>query len=112
MKDADERADAEGAVRRWTAEVVVLPKEGVSDPEGQAILGGLKGLGFSEVRSVRAGRMFRVVVVAADRPAASAAVEAMCRRLLANPVIERYAVRLDEPAVGSDDGSSPSEPDR
>jgi phosphoribosylformylglycinamidine synthase len=79
---------------RWTVEVVVLPKEGVNDPEGEAILGGLRNLGHETVDEVRAGRLMRLTVAAPDLAAAQAEVELMCERLLANPVIERYHIRL------------------
>lgn len=79
---------------RWLADVVVLPKEGVNDPEGEAILGGLRGLEYVGVESVRAGRFFRVAVSAATRAEAEADVVGMCDRLLANPVIEQYRVTV------------------
>lgn len=98
----------DAAAQRWAAEVIVMPKEGVSDPEGEAILGGLRGLGYDAVRSVRAGRLFRVELVATDRAMARAAVEEMCQRLLANPVIERYDVRLEESPPRDDDRVPPA----
>lgn len=79
---------------RWLAEVVVLPKEGVNDPEGEAILGGLRGLEYEGIESVRAGRFFRVALHAASRAEAEAEVAGMCDRLLANPVIEQYRVTV------------------
>lgn len=79
----------------WTAEVVVFPKLGVNDPEGSAIRGGLDSLGYSQVTEVRSGRYFELDLTASDADAAALAVEQMCDRLLANPVIEayRYALR-------------------
>jgi len=91
---------------RWQVEVVVLPKEGVNDPEGEAIRGGLRGLGYDGVEAVRAGRMFRLVVRAEHAAAAAAAVGEMCDRLLANPVIERYAVGVVGRAEGGEDGGA------
>lgn len=76
----------------WQVEVVVLPKRGVNDPEGESILGGLRGLGYGTVGRVRAGRVFQLLVDAPDAAAARAAVVEMCDRLLANPVIETYEV--------------------
>jgi len=87
-------AQSEGKTARWLAEVVVVPKPGVSDPEGSAILGGLHQLGFEGVRGVRAGRFFEVEVEAEDEAAARSALAAMCDRLLANPVIEAYQVEV------------------
>lgn len=76
----------------WRVEVVVLPKSGVNDPEGESIRGGLRGLGFGQVERVRAGRVFQLLVDAPDPTAAREAVVEMCERLLANPVIETYEV--------------------
>jgi len=79
----------------WTAEIVVTPKQGVNDPEGTAILSGLVALGYDHVSRVRAGRYFEVVLTANNAGTAATAVEQMCDRLIANPVIEayRYALR-------------------
>jgi phosphoribosylformylglycinamidine synthase len=73
---------------RWLAEVHVRLRPGIADPEGQTIAGGLRALGFSGVADVRAGKLLRLTFEAADRGAAEAAVAQMCRRLLANPVME------------------------
>ena len=71
-------------------------KPSVNDAPGLSIMGGLHALGFDEVQSVRAGKLFQVRLTASDRSAAEAAVERMCAQLLANPVIERYTFSLDE----------------
>jgi phosphoribosylformylglycinamidine synthase subunit PurS len=73
---------------RWTADVHVRLRPGIADPEGQTIAGGLRSLGFASVAEVRAGKLLRVTFEADDREAAEAMVDAMCRRLLANPVME------------------------
>jgi phosphoribosylformylglycinamidine synthase subunit PurS len=78
----------------WLAEVRVLLKPSVNDPPGQSIRGGLHALGFREVASVRAGKLMLVRLEAPDRATAEARVERMCAQLLANPVIEEYAVSL------------------
>jgi phosphoribosylformylglycinamidine synthase len=72
------------------ARIHVTLKPGVNDPQGLAIAGGLRQLGFAGVEGVRAGRYLEVQLEAPDQGAAGQAVEAMCQRLLANPVIERY----------------------
>ena len=76
------------------ARIHVTLKPGVNDPQGLAIAGGLRQLGFAGVEGVRAGRYLEVQLEAPDRGAAGQAVEAMCQRLLANPVIERYDYEL------------------
>jgi phosphoribosylformylglycinamidine synthase len=94
--------------RRWTAEVVVVPKAGVNDPEGEAIRNGLRALGHAGVEQVRAGRFFRIELAAPDAATAAAEVTEMCERLLANPVIETFSVQgvaeVAELAAGSGRG--------
>ena len=73
---------------RWMADVHVRLQSGIADPEGQTIAGGLRSLGFASVGEVRAGKLLRISFEAPDREAAEEAVATMCRRLLANPVME------------------------
>jgi phosphoribosylformylglycinamidine synthase len=73
---------------RWLAEVHVRLRPGIADPEGQTIAGGLRSLGFDTVSEVRAGKLLRVAFASDDRAGAEAALTEMCRRLLANPVME------------------------
>ena len=75
---------------RWRAEVRVTFRDGIADPEGTTVLGGLRALGFGEVADVRAGKLLVLTLEAADRERARARVDEACRRLLANPVMERY----------------------
>ncbi|HEY3111637.1 MAG TPA: phosphoribosylformylglycinamidine synthase subunit PurS [Chloroflexota bacterium] len=79
----------------WLARVYVTLKPTVNDPQGLAIRGGLHHLGFAAVESVRAGKYLEVRVAAAEEAAAREQVEAMCRQLLANPVIEEYRFELE-----------------
>lgn len=78
----------------WIAQVRVVLKPAVNDPQGLAIRGGLHQLGFDDVASVRAGKFFEIRLAADDRGTAEQAVHDMCRRLLANPVIEDYSFEL------------------
>ncbi|HET6744760.1 MAG TPA: phosphoribosylformylglycinamidine synthase subunit PurS [Candidatus Limnocylindria bacterium] len=73
---------------RWLAEVHVRLRPGIADPEGQTIAGGLQSLGYTSVEEVRSGKLLRVTFTAADHADAEANVAGMCRRLLANPVME------------------------
>lgn len=86
---------------RWLAEVHVRLRPGIADPEGQTIAGGLRSLGFDGVMEVRAGKLLRLSFEAPDREAAEIAVVEMCRRLLANPVMETadWELRADEAAA-------------
>jgi phosphoribosylformylglycinamidine synthase len=78
----------------WDVDVVVMPKAGVNDPEGEAILGGLKMLGYGDVHRVRSGKTIRLQVAAADEARANARASEMADRLLANPVIEVFEVTV------------------
>lgn len=76
------------------ARVTVTLKSGVLDPQGQAITGSLKSLGFDGVSGVRQGKIFDLEMGDADPADARLALAAMCERLLANTVIENYAIEL------------------
>lgn len=76
------------------ARVVVTLKNGVLDPQGKAIEGALASLGFDGVGEVRVGKVIDLELKATDRTAAAAEVKAMCERLLANTVIENFAIEF------------------
>ena len=76
------------------ARVEVTLKSGVLDPQGEAVRHALGSLGFEGVGEVRIGKVIEVDLSATDPEAARAEVEAMCRKLLANTVIENYAVEI------------------
>ena len=78
------------------ATVLVRPKQGILDPQGQAVESSLRQLGFS-VDGARIGRVVDLDVDADDAAAARAEVERMCEQLLANPLIESYEIELAEP---------------
>jgi phosphoribosylformylglycinamidine synthase len=75
------------------ATVLVRPKEGLLDPQGQAVGSALGLLGF-EVGSARVGKVIDLEVDAPDAAAARAQVEKMCEQLLANPLMESYEVEI------------------
>ena len=77
---------------RFAFAVNVLPKDGILDPQGRAVEGSLGHLGVSGVSAVRVGRRVELTVDAADESAARAVVERLAGELLANPLIEAYAV--------------------
>ncbi|MDK2817406.1 MAG: phosphoribosylformylglycinamidine synthase subunit PurS [Moorella sp. (in: firmicutes)] len=80
------------------AKIYVTLKPGVLDPQGEAVMGGLKAMGYEGVTAVRVGKYLEVQLDLDDRQEAGRQVEEMCRRLLANPVIEQYRFTLEEPA--------------
>ena len=81
----------------YVARVNVMPKDGISDPQGQTIEQALPALGFEGVSDVRMGKTITLRVDASSAEHALARVEEMCERLLANTVIERYDVVLEAP---------------
>jgi phosphoribosylformylglycinamidine synthase PurS subunit len=76
------------------ATVLVRPKAGILDPQGQAVESSLRQLGFP-VADARVGRVVDLEVEARDAAAARAEVERMCEQLLANPLIESYEIELE-----------------
>ena len=76
------------------ARVEVSFRDGVLDPEAQAIGKALGQLGFAGVRGVRKTKVIELELESADRASAEADVRAMCERLLANPVIETYRIEV------------------
>jgi phosphoribosylformylglycinamidine synthase subunit PurS len=76
------------------ARVHVMLKDGVLDPQGEAVRHALGTLGFTGVEAVRQGKVIELDLAATDRDAAEAEVRAMCDRLLANTVIEKYTVEM------------------
>jgi phosphoribosylformylglycinamidine synthase len=80
----------------YLARVYVTLKPTVNDPQGLTIRGALHSLGFADVESVRAGKYLEVSLAAKDRKKAEKQLTEMCRKLLANPVIEDYRFELEE----------------
>lgn len=78
------------------AKVHVTLKPGVLDPQGKAVAHALVQLGFDGVSGVRQGKVLEIDLAESDRARARHAVEAMCEKLLANTVIENYAIELDD----------------
>lgn len=76
------------------ARVFVTLKNGVLDPQGKAIGHALTGLGFSGIGEVRQGKLIDIDLAETDEAKARAEVEAMCQKLLANTVIEKYEIEL------------------
>jgi len=77
------------------ARVFVTLKSGVLDPQGKAIHHALQGLGFDQVHDVRAGKLIELELADGTEPSA---IEEMCRKLLANTVIENFRIEQGEQA--------------
>ncbi|MBO0739341.1 MAG: phosphoribosylformylglycinamidine synthase subunit PurS [Alphaproteobacteria bacterium] len=76
------------------ARIHVRLKPGLLDPQGKAIANALAGLGFTGIGEVRQGKLIELDLAETDPARAGQTVEAMCRQLLANPVIEDYSIEL------------------
>ena len=79
------------------ATVLVRPKPGILDPQGEAVQSSLRQLGF-DVEHARVGRVVDIELADGDSDRARAELERMCRQLLANPLIESYEIELSEVA--------------
>ncbi len=79
----------------YLAKVYITLKPTVNDPQGLTIKGALHNLGFASVEDVRAGKYIEVRLEENDLTKASEQVNEMCRKLLANPVIENYRFELE-----------------
>lgn len=75
--------------------VFVTPRKGILDPQGRAVEGALKSLGFNGVAGVRVGRYIVIEIDAPSKAEAEAAIKKMCDQLLANPNIEDYRFEVD-----------------
>ena len=76
------------------ARVTIMLKDGVLDPQGEAIRHALGGLGHKDVTGVRQGKLIELDLSATDPVAARAEVARMCEGLLANTVIEKYSIEI------------------
>ncbi|MBI5503853.1 MAG: phosphoribosylformylglycinamidine synthase subunit PurS [Deltaproteobacteria bacterium] len=80
----------------FLAHVFVTPKPAILDPQGKAVVNSLHSLGYDEVTDARLGKLIELKLSGADREAARARVEEMCKRLLANEIIEDYRFDVEE----------------
>jgi phosphoribosylformylglycinamidine synthase PurS subunit len=80
----------------YVARVDITLKPTVNDPQGNTILGALHSLGFRDVGSVRAGKYMEIQLEAPDKGKAEEQIAEMCKKLLANPVIEDFRFELEE----------------
>ena len=77
-----------------TARVTVYPRREILDPQGKAIRDALARVGFAGVLDVRAGKSFEIQLALEDRELALRQLREMCQKLLANAVVEDYAVEI------------------
>jgi len=80
----------------FQARIYVTLKQGILDPQGNAVQGALASLGYQNVEEVRVGKYLVLSLAHSDRAEAEKEVREMCARLLVNPVIEDYTFELQE----------------
>ncbi len=85
-------SDTSSAAGTWIIEAEIMPKQGVNDPHGDAVMSGLKSLSFEGTQRVRVGKLIRIEVRAGSEDDAIGQGTRMCETLLANPVIEEFVV--------------------
>ncbi len=76
------------------AKITITLKNGVLDPQGKAIEGALMGLGFEGASEVRQGKVIELKLDETDEASARTKTEEMCKKLLANPVMENYSIEI------------------
>ncbi len=81
---------------KYLAKVYVTPKAAILDPQGKTVASSLRSLGFAEVGEVRLGKYMELSVEGEDSAAVQERVAEMCRRLLANEVIEEFRFEVEE----------------
>ena len=82
-------------IKAMKAEVKVFYREEILDPQGLAIAGTLRSMGFNSVKTVRIGKLIQLELNCDDEAEAKEQVTTMCEKLLANPVIENYKIELE-----------------
>ena len=82
-------------MKKFRAEIDVMPKKEILDPQGKAVTGSMKNLGLAEIQNVRIGKHISLEIDADSAETAHAKVEQACKNLLANLIMESYSFRLE-----------------
>jgi phosphoribosylformylglycinamidine synthase PurS subunit len=83
-------------MKKFQAEIDVMPKKEILDPQGKAVTGSMKNLGLAEIQNVRIGKHISLEIEAENTAAAHNKVEQACKNLLANLIMESYSFQLHE----------------
>jgi phosphoribosylformylglycinamidine synthase subunit PurS len=83
-------------MKKFRAEIDVMPKKEILDPQGKAVTGSMKNLGLSEIQNIRIGKHISLEIDAETVEAANAKVEQACKNLLANLIMESYSFSIHE----------------
>ena len=85
-------------MKKFLAEIDVMPKKEILDPQGKAVTGSMKNLGLSEIHNIRIGKHISLEIDADNEETANAKVDQACKNLLANLIMESYSFKLVEVA--------------
>lgn len=80
---------------KFQAEIDVMPKKEILDPQGKAVTGSMKNLGLAEIQNVRIGKHITLELEAESAEAAEAKVDQACKNLLANLIMESYTFKVE-----------------
>jgi phosphoribosylformylglycinamidine synthase PurS subunit len=83
-------------MKKFQAEIDVMPKKEILDPQGKAVTGSMKNLGLAEIQNVRIGKHITLEIEADSRETAHAKVDTACKNLLANLIMESYSFEVSE----------------
>ncbi|WP_158995765.1 phosphoribosylformylglycinamidine synthase subunit PurS [Mucilaginibacter sp. L196] len=81
---------------KFQAEIDVMPKKEILDPQGKAVTGSMKNLGLSEIQNIRIGKHISLEIEAANAEIAHAKVDEACKNLLANLIMESYSFKIEQ----------------
>jgi phosphoribosylformylglycinamidine synthase subunit PurS len=81
---------------KFQAEIDVMPKKEILDPQGKAVTGSMKNLGLTEIHNVRIGKHISLEIEADSEENAHAKVEQACKSLLANLIMESYSFKVEK----------------
>jgi len=83
-------------MKKFQAEIDVMPKKEILDPQGKAVTGSMKNLGLSEIQNIRIGKHISLEIEAENAETAHSKVEQACKNLLANLIMESYSFRIEK----------------
>jgi len=83
-------------MKKFQAEIDVMPKKEILDPQGKAVTGSMKNLGLAEIQNVRIGKHITLEIEAENEEVATAKVDTACKNLLANLIMESYSFTVTE----------------
>lgn len=83
-------------MKTFQAEIDVMPKKEILDPQGKAVTGSMKNLGLAEIKNIRIGKHISLQIEAENETVAAEKVELACKNLLANLIMESYTFKLEQ----------------